>query len=50
MFGPVGNRKKTLMNKLCGFNSSTKEDGLSCKRDIEQCRTADESNFRRNKF
>ena len=43
MFGSVGNGKTTLMNKLCGCDLLTKEDGFSCTRDVQYCRTPDGS-------
>ena len=43
LFGSVGNGKTTLINKLCNCNLITKNDGFSCTRDVQYCRTPDGS-------
>ena len=43
LFGSVGNGKTTLINKLCKCNLLTKNDGFSCTRDAQYCRTPDGS-------
>ena len=43
LFGSVGNGKTTIINKLCQCNLLTKNDGFSCTRDVQYCRTPDGS-------
>ena len=43
LFGSVGNGKTTLINKLCNCNLITKNDGFSCTRDVQYCKTPDGS-------
>jgi len=43
LFGPVGNGKTTIINKLCNCNLITKNDGFSCTRDVQYSKTPDGS-------
>ena len=43
LFGEVGSGKTTLINKLCGVNLLTKEDGYSCTRNAQFASTSDNS-------
>jgi GTP-binding protein EngB required for normal cell division len=45
LFGSVGNGKTTCINKICGCNLKTKNDGFSCTRDVQYCMAPDGSYY-----